>query len=130
MLLSFFAMSLHFGNIIVAGRGSALASQHAADDDVRHDLAYFNYYLALCEQLHFLATVVFLVSIVQLTFFIFHDIIIFPIVLHTCGMFGWLIVFWSAYWQVSMTYRNLKFIVGKVRGLRVALMSYLRGRSS
>ncbi|GLB38952.1 hypothetical protein LshimejAT787_0601140 [Lyophyllum shimeji] len=129
MLLSFLAMSLHFGNIIVAGRGSALTSQRAADRDGRHDLAYFRHYLALCEQLQFLATVVFLVSIVQLTFFIFHDII-FPFVLLGCAVFGGLVVFWSAYWQVSMTYRNLHFVFSKVRGFAVTSTSYLRGRYS
>ncbi|KAG6856164.1 hypothetical protein H0H87_006971, partial [Tephrocybe sp. NHM501043] len=58
MLLSFFAMSIHFGNIIVAGRGSALTSQHTADDDAEHTLAYFHHYLQLCEQLQFFATVI------------------------------------------------------------------------
>ncbi|KAG6909117.1 hypothetical protein DXG01_001991 [Tephrocybe rancida] len=62
MLLSCFAMSLHFGNIIVAGRGSALTSQHSTDD-VGHDLAYFHHYLQLCEQLQFFATLMFLLSV-------------------------------------------------------------------
>ncbi|KAF8067917.1 hypothetical protein FPV67DRAFT_1669786 [Lyophyllum atratum] len=119
MLLSFFAMSTHFGNIIVAGRGSALAAQHPADTaGTRHDLKYFRHYLQICEQLQFCATVVFLVSVVQLTFFVFHRIT-YPLVLLGVSMVGSLVVFWSAYWQVSMTLRNLKLVVKGFHFLRI-----------
>jgi len=112
-------MSIHFGNIIVAGRGSALAAQHPTDNaESHHDLKYFRLYLQICEQLQFFATVVFLVSFVQLTFFVFHSIT-YPLVLLGVSMFGSLIVFWSAYWQVSMTLRNLKLLVKGVHFLRV-----------
>lgn len=120
MLLAFFAMSLHFGNIIVAGRGSALTSQYSAAADNDYDLAYFQLYLKLCEQLQFIATILFIVAIVQLTFVIFSEIK-YPLVLLGVACFGGLIVFWSVYWRVSITFRNLKFFVKSVRNLRSRL---------
>ncbi|KAG5645634.1 hypothetical protein DXG03_005625 [Asterophora parasitica] len=117
MLLSFFAMNLHFGNIVVAGRGSALASQLPAEHETKYTLKYFHHYLELCEQLQFFATILFFVSVMFLTFFIFHDITL-PIILLAVSCFGGLIVFWSAYWKVSMTFRNIMTIVGHVRDLR------------
>lgn len=115
-------MSTHFGNIIVAGRGAALTSQHAADEEKEHDLAYFHHYLEICEQLQFFATMVFLVSVVELTFFIFSHIF-YPLLLLVVSIVGGLIVFWSAYWRVSMTLRNLKLIIKGVRHLRFKLHS-------
>ncbi|KAG6852782.1 hypothetical protein C0991_009119 [Blastosporella zonata] len=122
MLLSFFAMSIHFGNIIVAGRGSALTSQHVVDDEVGHDLAYFYHYLELCEQLQFFATLVFLISVAQLTFIVFHRLL-YPLVLMGIAAVGSLIVFWSVYWKVSMTFRNMMFLIRSARGLRVRARS-------
>ncbi|RDB27486.1 hypothetical protein Hypma_003847 [Hypsizygus marmoreus] len=130
MLLSFFAMNVHFGNIIVAGRGAALTAQHAADEDKdHHNLEYFHHYLEICEQLQFFATVLFLVAIVVYTFFIFSEIV-FPLVLLGVSIVGSLIVFWSAYWRVSMTFRNLKFVIRRVRGLHFRSKAYLGRRSS
>jgi hypothetical protein len=123
MLLAFFAMSLHFGNIIVAGRGSALTSQHSAVDREAYDLAYFHLYLELCEQLQFIATVLFIVAIVQLTFVIFSEIK-YPLVLLGVAVFGGLIVFWSVYWRVSVTFRNIKFLVKSVRNLRFRFLHH------
>ncbi|KAG5636911.1 hypothetical protein H0H81_006446 [Sphagnurus paluster] len=112
--LAFFAMNVHFGNIIVAGRGSALISQHAADEDKHHDLKYFRRYLELCEQLQFVATIVFLASVVELSFFVFRSLT-YPSVLLGFSTFCALVVFWAAYWKVSMTFRNLKFVVKRAR---------------
>lgn len=113
MLFSFFAMSLHFGNIIVAGRGAALTSQHSTVDEDYYDLAYVRHYLGICEQLQFFATLVFLVSIVVLTFYIFSSIA-FPLTLLVVSTIISAIVFWSAYWRVSITLRNAKFIIKRV----------------
>ncbi|KAG5642475.1 hypothetical protein DXG03_002753 [Asterophora parasitica] len=127
MLISFFAMNLHFGNIVVAGRGSALASQLPAEHEPKYTLKYFHLYLELCEQLQFFATILFFVSVTFLTFFIFHDITL-PIILLAVSFFGGLIVLWSAYWKVSMTLRNIMFIVGRVRGLRIRAASHVQKR--
>jgi uncharacterized membrane protein YiaA len=117
MLLAFFAMSMHFGNIIVAGRGSALTSQYSTANQDAYDLAYFQLYLGLCEQLQFIATILFIVAIVQLTFFMF-DEIEYPLILLGVALFGGLIVFWSVYWRVSMSFRNVKFLIKSVRSMR------------
>ncbi|KAF5383234.1 hypothetical protein D9615_004918 [Tricholomella constricta] len=129
MFLSYFAMNIHFGNIIVAGRGSALTSQLPVDDAPGYDLKYFHHYLELCEQLQFFATIVFLAAVTQLTFFVFHDITL-PLILLGVSAFSSLVVFWIAYWKVSITLRNLKFIIRRVRGLRIWSMSYLHRRSA
>ena len=121
MLLALFAMSVHLGNIIVAGRGSALTSQHSATDHETHDLAYFHLYLGLCEQLQFIATVLFIVSIIELTFVMFREIE-YPLVLLGVAILGGLIVFWSVYWRVSITFRNVKFLVKSVRNLQFRLL--------
>jgi len=127
MLLSFFAMSMHFGNIIVAGRGSALTSQYSAGDEDAYDLAYFRLYLGLCEQLQLIATMLFIVAMVQLTFFMFREIE-YPLILLGVSLFAGLVVSWSVYWRVSITLRNLKFVVTSFRNLRFKSVAQLRRR--
>ena len=122
MFISFLALGFHFGNIVVAGRGAAIASQRAAnpkdaDDNAKYDHKYFRHYLELSEQLHFAATIMFMVAIITMTFYTFSSIV-YPTVL--VGVYALLavIVFWSAYWKVSMTLRNFKLMVNGVRILR------------
>ncbi|TFK41758.1 hypothetical protein BDQ12DRAFT_720572 [Crucibulum laeve] len=120
MLLSFLAMGAHLGNIVIAGRGVAVISQQQAiEENVLHDLAYFRHYLAICEQLQFWATILFVASIIVLCFFIFSSVA-FPSVLLGISLIASFFVFWKVYWKISITLRNLKFIVGSVRGLRRA----------
>jgi len=129
MLISFFALGLHFGNIVVAGRGAAIASQCAATPEADHDTKYgpkyFRHYLELSEQLHFLATITFMVAVITITFHTFSSIV-YPSVL--VGVYAVLavIVFWSAYWKVSMTLRNLKLVIKGVRILRTRAKSRQR----
>jgi uncharacterized membrane protein YiaA len=117
MLLALFAMSMHFGNIIVAGRGSALTSQYSAVNQDKYDLAYFRLYLEVCEQLQLIATILFIVAVVQLTFFMFAEIE-YPLILLGVALFGGLIVFWRVYWRVSVTSRNIMFLVKSIRYFR------------
>ncbi|KAF8814246.1 hypothetical protein BYT27DRAFT_7179631 [Phlegmacium glaucopus] len=128
MLFSFFALSLHFGNIIVAGRGAAISTQHLIVGNKDYTPEYFRYYLSVCEQLQFAATLLFIVSIVILSFYIFGTSLAFPLVLMFVAVVGTLVVFWSAYWKVSITFRNLKFIVQNFRRLRWRSLAYLQAR--
>ncbi|KAF8157151.1 hypothetical protein B0H34DRAFT_489234 [Crassisporium funariophilum] len=127
MLFSILALSIHFGNIIVAGRGAAITSQHLATEDKERDLAYFKYYLSICEQMQFVATLLFIISIMIMAFYIFTSLA-FPLVLLFLVILGALVVFGSAYWKVSITFRNLKFLVKNFRRLRWRSISYLKTR--
>jgi hypothetical protein len=129
MLLALFAMSAHFGNIIVAGRGAALTSQHAATGQSACDLKWFRLYLELCEQLQTIATILFIVVIFQLTFFMF-DELEYPLILLGVALFAGLIVFWSVYWRVSITFRNIKFLAKNFRSLRFRSVARLRHPST
>ena len=127
LFISFFALGLQFGNIVVAGRGAAIASQCAADpndtDDTIYSPRYFRHYLELSEQLHFLATITFMVAVITMTFLTFHSIV-YPTVLVGVYTVLAVIVFWSAYWKVSMTLRNLKLMIKGVHLLRTRAKSY------
>ncbi|KAF8872506.1 hypothetical protein BD779DRAFT_1679672 [Infundibulicybe gibba] len=110
MFLSFLAMGVHFGNIIVAGRGAALTSQHEVmADEGGYDAKYFGHYLELCEQLQFAATILFISSIILLSFFVFSKLT-FPIVLLAISSLLVGLVFYSIYWRVSITVRDVKFV--------------------
>lgn len=122
MLLAFFAMSIHFGNIIVAGRGAAIASQHWAADHWENaqklpGLGFFRPYLELCEQLQFFATASFIFAIIELTFIMFTKLE-YPLVLLGVAVIASVIVFWAIYWRVSITSRNLKFLVKRAGRLQ------------
>jgi hypothetical protein len=129
MLLALFAMSAHFANIIVAGRGAALTSQYAATGQNAYDLKWFRLYLGLCEQLQTIATVLFIVVILQLTFSMF-DEIEYPLILLGVALLIGLIVFCSVYWRVSITFRNIKFLVKSLRNLRFRTVARLHRHSA
>lgn len=129
MLFAFFALFLHLGNIIVAGRGLAVTTEYLNNGNKDHDPEYFPYYLSICEQLQFAATLLFTTSIVILMFYIFISLA-FPLVLVFMIVFTTLVVFWSAYWKVSITFRNLKFIVKNFRRLRWKSLAYLKASAN
>jgi hypothetical protein len=112
ILIGLFAMSAHLANIIVAGRGAALASQHSIDPDKNedHNVTYFRFYLSLCEQLQFLATILFVISIAILIFVMFSSVA-YPIVVIWWSVLLALAVFCLGYWKLSMTSKNLKYLM-------------------
>lgn len=127
MLFAFFALAFHLGNLIVAGRGAAITAQHLVIGSKQYDPGYFRFYLSVCEQLQFAATLLFIVSIVILTFYIFISLA-FPLVLLFISAIGALVVFWSSYWKVSITFRNFKFLVQNLRRLRWRSLAYMKAR--
>ena len=133
MFISFIALGLHFGNIVVAGRGAAIAAQHAADpkdsdDCAKYDPKYFRQYLELSEQLQFLATITLIVAVVTMTFYTFSSIT-YPTILMGLYALSVVIIFWSAYWKVSMTLRNLKLMIKGLRYLGTRAKSILKNMS-
>ncbi|KAF8814244.1 hypothetical protein BYT27DRAFT_7179630, partial [Phlegmacium glaucopus] len=104
------------------------STQHLIVGNKDYTPEYFRYYLSVCEQLQFAATLLFIVSIVILSFYIFGTSLAFPLVLLFIAVVGTLVVFWSAYWKVSITFRNLKFIVQNFRRLRWRSLAYLQAR--
>ncbi|KAF8908493.1 hypothetical protein CPB84DRAFT_1843398 [Gymnopilus junonius] len=124
MFFSFISLLIHLGDIVIAGRGAALASQQ--DKLKLHDSHFFNVYLTICEQLQFVALIVFTVSIAVMIFLIFSSVA-FPIVLVFLSLIGIFVVFSSAYWEVSITLRNLKYLFKNIQSLRQSL-EYLKIR--
>jgi glucan phosphoethanolaminetransferase (alkaline phosphatase superfamily) len=118
MFFAFISVGIHFGNIVIAGRGIALTAQ--IDELVPgKDASYFRSYLAACEQLQFVATLVFILSTVIMTFVIFSSIA-YPVVLLVLSVVGLVFIFSSVYWEVSMTFRNLKFLAKNVQHLKAS----------
>lgn len=118
MLFAFISVGIHFGNIVIAGRGIALTAQ--IDDLLPgKDASYFRFYLAACEQLQFVATLIFILSTIIMTFIIFSSIA-YPVVLLVLSILSLVVVFSSVYWEVSMTFRNLKFLAKNIQRLRAS----------
>ncbi|KAF8957394.1 hypothetical protein BDZ97DRAFT_109412 [Flammula alnicola] len=116
MLFSFLALALHLGSILLAGRGIAITTQA----DAKHEGEYSRFYLGFCEQLQFMAALLFIISITIMTFFIFTSLA-FPLVLLFLSVVGALIVFSSAYWEVPITFRNLKYLAKNIRHIKSAI---------
>ncbi|PPQ65810.1 hypothetical protein CVT26_000395, partial [Gymnopilus dilepis] len=93
MFFSFISLLIHLGDIVIAGRGAALASQQ--DKLKLYNAHFFKVYLTICEQLQFLALIVFAVSIAVMIFLIFSSVA-FPIVLVFLSFIGIMVVFSSA----------------------------------
>ncbi|KAF5324352.1 hypothetical protein D9619_011333 [Psilocybe cf. subviscida] len=118
MLFAFISVGIHFGNIVIAGRGIALTAQ--IDELLPgKDASYFRFYLAACEQLQFVATLVFILSTIIMTFIIFSSVA-YPIVLLVLSIVSLVFVFSSVYWEVSMTFRNWKFLAKNIQSLRTS----------
>ena len=124
MFFSFISLLIHLGDIVIAGRGAALASQQ--DKLKLYNAHFFRVYLTICEQLQFLALIVFAVSIAVMIFLIFSSVA-FPIVLVFLSFIGIMVVFSSAYWEVSITLRNLKYLFRNIQSLKQSL-EYLKIR--
>ncbi|TFK68544.1 hypothetical protein BDN72DRAFT_858335 [Pluteus cervinus] len=115
MLLCFFSMALHFGNILIAGRGAALTAQSALIEG-GYDVTYYRHFLIISEQLQVVGTLVFLVALFIDSFFLF-DGLTYPILLIVGCALATVIVFWSVYWRVSITVRNIIYVFNKLRWL-------------
>ncbi|PPQ78313.1 hypothetical protein CVT25_011684 [Psilocybe cyanescens] len=122
MFFAFIAVFIHFGNIVLAGRGASLTSQQ----NRQHDFQYFKFYLAICEQLQFVAIIFLVISSIIMSFLIFSSVA-FPVVLLLLSLVGILVVFSSAYWEISITFRNLKYLARNIQRVKQSL-EYLRIR--
>jgi glucan phosphoethanolaminetransferase (alkaline phosphatase superfamily) len=121
MLFAFIALSVHFANIFLAGRGAMLTTT----SEMKHDIESLKFYLAICGNLQVASTVLFLVSIVVMIFLIFSSIA-FPLVLLFLSGIGALIVFTSAYWEISISLANIQFLAANIGRLKSSLDSLRR----
>lgn len=129
MLFSFMALSIHFANIFIAGRGAMLTTTSTATSgpgtNRDTDIASLKFYLSICSNLHLASTVLFLVSIAVMIFLIFSSVA-FPIVLVLLSGIAALVVFVSAYWEIPITLGNVRFLVGNLGRLRTSLETLKR----
>ncbi|KIM38022.1 hypothetical protein M413DRAFT_30435 [Hebeloma cylindrosporum] len=124
MLFSFMALSIHFANIFLAGRGAMLTTT-TISGGTNPDIDSLRFYLAICGNLHLASTVLLLVSIAVMIFLIFSSIA-FPLVLLFLSGIAALIVFVSAYWEVPVTLGNVVFLAANVGRLKSSLESLRR----
>ena len=121
MLFSFMALSIHFANIFLAGRGAMLTTTSGT----KRDIESLKFYLAICGNLQLGSTVLFLVSIAVMIFLIFSSIA-FPLVLLFLSGIGALVVFTNAYWEIPITLANVQFLVANIGRLKSSLESLQR----
>jgi len=121
MLFAFIALSIHFANIFLAGRGAMLTTTTGT----KHDIESLIFYLAICGNLQVASAVLFLISIVVMIFLIFSSIA-FPLVLLFLSGIGALMVFTSAYWEISISLANIQFLTANIRRLKSSLDSLRR----
>ena len=124
MLFSFMALSIHFANIFLAGRGATLTATTTSGPN--RDIESLKFYLSICGNLHLASTALFLVSIAVIIFLIFSSIA-FPLVLLFLSGIGALGVFVSAYWEIPITLANVQFLAANLGRLRSSLDSLRRG---
>ena len=125
MLFSFMALSIHFANIFLAGRGATLTTT-TTNSGPNRDIESLKFYLSICGNLQLASTVLFLVSIAVMIFLIFSSIA-FPLVLLFLSGIGALGVFVSAYWEIPITLANVQFLAANLGRLRFSLDSLRRG---
>ena len=125
MLFSFMALSIHFANIFLAGRGATLTTT-TTNSGPNRDIESLKFYLFICGNLQLASTVLFLVSIAVMIFLIFSSIA-FPLVLLFLSGIGALGVFVSAYWEIPITLANVQFLAANLGRLRFSLDSLRRG---
>ena len=121
MLFSFMALSIHFANIFLAGRGAMLTTTSGT----KRDIESLKFYLAICGNLQLGSTVLFLVSIAVMIFLIFSSIA-FPLVLLFLSGIGAPVVFTSAYWEIPITLANVQFLAANMGRLKSSLESLQR----
>jgi hypothetical protein len=122
MLFSFMALSIHFANIFLAGRGATLTSTSGPNRDIES----LKFYLSICGNLQLASTVLILVSIAVMMFLIFSSIA-FPLVLLFLSGILALGVFVSAYWEIPITLANVQFLAANLGRLRFSLDSLRSG---
>lgn len=102
-LLGFLATATHLLIIIIAGRASTLCHQIQALGKRPRDVSFgdFHLYFYSCEQLHFLATALFLITLLFLSFALFHPLITHSVILYVFTCVSLLLVYRTGFWKVS-----------------------------
>jgi hypothetical protein len=129
MTFAFLSLFLHFGIIIIGGRGARHISQHhlTSNDKNREalDPVYFNFYLTVCEQMQLVATLLLMIATLVLLFLIFSSLG-FPFLIVFLSALAAVVVFVSSYHKVLITTENLVFITKNIRRLGWRTLDYVK----
>ncbi|KAJ3508835.1 hypothetical protein NLJ89_g5543 [Agrocybe chaxingu] len=128
LFFGFFALAFHLIDISVAGRSARIIRYHAIlseQDRPELDPLYFKFYLVICEQLQFVGSLFFFVSIMIMIFLIFSSYA-FPLLLIFLTGIAGLVVFSSAYCKVAITLENVIFLAKNLHRLGWRTLDYVQ----
>ena len=126
MMFAFLSLFLHFGIIIVGGRGARLIAHHAvANEKEELDPIYFTFYLTICEQMQMLATLLLIISTFIMSFLVFSSLGFPFVVLFVTGI-GTIILSFSAYFKVLITLENIVFLAKNIPRLGWRTLDYVK----
>ncbi|TFK68557.1 hypothetical protein BDN72DRAFT_898047 [Pluteus cervinus] len=112
MLLGFLTTATHLIIIIVAGRAATLSFRIKAlgKKPTSLELQNFRLYFYLCEQLHLMATTLFLATVLYMTFYLFSPRLVYPLVLYGYTTIGIYLFYRTGFWRASVLVEDVKSI--------------------
>lgn len=128
MMFAFLSLFVHFGIIIISGRGSRHISQHFTSHEKNReelDPVYFHFYLTVCEQMQLVATILLMVATLILLFLIFSSLG-FPFLVVFLSALAAIVVLVSSYHKVLITTKNLVFMTKNIRRLGWRTLDYVK----
>ena len=126
MAFAFLSLFLHFGTILVGGRGARLIAHHAvADKKEELDPIYFTFYLTICEQMQALATLLLIIATFIMSFLVFSSLG-FPLVVLSVTGIGTITLLSTAYFKVLITRENMVFLAKNAHRLGWRTLDYVK----
>ncbi|TFK68556.1 hypothetical protein BDN72DRAFT_898045 [Pluteus cervinus] len=112
MMLGFLTTATHLVIIIVAGRAATLSFRIKAlgQKPKSLDLKHFRLYFYLCEQLHLMATTLFLATVLYMTIYLFSPRLVYPLVLYGYTTIGVYLFYRTGFWRASVLVEDVKSI--------------------